>query len=135
MRATTMANPLKRSAIVTFAALFAAGALYGQGRGGAGGWSTSRGDAQRTAWVRTDSYISVEGLQKPGFGLEWSVKVGRTPHETISEAVSTNTTQLDPQPGDIAGSGNNLYGYEVDTGSIAWTKHFDVPAMPAATAA
>lgn len=132
---TTMGNTFKRFSILAAAAGLAAGAVYGQGRGGGVGWTTSRGDAQRTGWVRNDNFISVEQLQKPGFGLEWTVKVGHTPRESLSEAVSNNTTQLDPQPGDIAGSANNLYGYEVDTGALAWTKHFDVPASAAATAA
>lgn len=105
------------------------------GRGGGGGWTTSRADAQRTAWVRSDAAISVEAVQKPDFALQWTVKVGHTPRETLSEGVSGNTGQLDPQPGNVAGSGNNLYAYEIDSGAIAWTKHFDVPASPAATAA
>lgn len=139
-----MKNLMKRSALsrslrmgtVFVSGVFLTGAAYGQGgRGGGGGWTTSRGDAQRDAWVRTDSDISVENMQKPGFGLQWKTKVGHTAGETISEGVSTNTAQLDPQPGNVAGSGNNLYGYEIDTGYITWTRHFNAPGGPARTAA
>ena len=46
-------------------------AFLGGGRGGGAGWNTQRADAQRTAWVRSDGFISVENLQKPGyFGLD-----------------------------------------------------------------
>ena len=123
------------SIIVLTSVAVAAGVAWGQGRGaGAPGWTTSRADAQRTAWVQTDAAISVESVQKPDFTLQWTTKVGHTPRETLSEGVSGNTAQLDPQPGNVTGSGNNLYGYEIDTGAITWTKHFDAPAA-AATAA
>ena len=133
---TSMESPMKRFSIVALTAAVAAGSVFAQGgRGGGGGWTTSRADAQRTAWVRTDTAISVEDVQKPDFGLQWTVKVGHTQRETLSEGVSGNTAQLDPSPGNVIGSGNNLYGYEIDTGAIAWTKHFDAPTGTAATAA
>ena len=107
----------------------------GGGRGAVNlAWATSRGDAQRSGWVRSDSEISVENLRNGGFGVEWTVKVGHTPGEILSAGVGGNTAQLDPAPGDIAGSGNNIYTYEVDQGAIVWTKHFDVPARSGATA-
>ncbi len=133
-----MENLMKRSAVmVLVSGVFLTGAAYGQGgRGGGGGWTTSRGDAQRDAWVRNDADISVENMQKKsGFGLQWTVKVGHTPKETLSEGVSTNTSQLDPHPGNVTGSANNLYGYEIDSGYLTWTRHFDTPAGPAPTAA
>jgi len=127
---------MKRFSIVALTSVLATGAAYAQGgRGGGGGWTTSRADGQRTGWVRTDTAISVEGVQKPDFTLQWTVKVGHTPRETLSEGVSGNTAQLDPSPGNVTGSANNLYAYEIDTGVIAWTKHFDAPTPAAATAA
>src|SRR5580658_3850936 len=102
---TIMNNTMKRSleniALVSLAfSGLLTGVAYPQGgRGGGGGWTTSRADAQRTAWVRTDAAISVEAVQKPDFTLQSTTKVGHTPRETISEGVSGNTAQLDPQPG------------------------------------
>ncbi len=138
-----MENTMKRLSIIALTSVgaftsvaFTTGVAWGQGgRGGGGGWTTSRADAQRTGWVRADAAISVDGVQKSDFGLQWTTKVGHTARETISEGVSNNTAQLDPQPGNVAGSANNLYGYEIDTGAITWTKHFDVTASPAPTAA
>ena len=140
---TTMENTMKRLSIIALTSVgaltsvvFTTGVAWGQGgRGGGGGWTTSRADAQRTGWVRADAAISVDGVQTSDFGLQWTTKVGHTARETISEGVSNNTAQLDPQPGNVAGSANNLYGYEIDTGAVTWTKHFDVPAGPAPTAA
>lgn len=107
----------------------------GGGRGNAGsGWATFGGDAQRSGWVRTDGQLSIETMQKPGMDLEWSVKVGNG-RETLGAGTSANTAQLDPAPGNIYGSGNNVYGWEIDTGTVAWTHHIDAPAGPAATAA
>ncbi len=136
MEHTMMEHTMKRLSIIafTFAALTTGVALGQGGRGGGGGWTTSRADAQRTGWVRTDAAISVEGVQKPDFGLQWVTKVGHTARETISEGVSGNTAQLDPSPGNVTGSANNLYAYEIDTGAIAWTKHFDAPAATATAA-
>jgi len=107
----------------------------GGGRGG-GGWTTSRGDAQRTAWVTTDAYISVENLQTPGyFNLEWTVKLTDRAGERLSEGVTGNTAQLNPAPGDVAGSLNNVYGYEIDYGSRVWSANLGpAPAGPGTAA-
>src|SRR5580700_6246701 len=51
---------------------------------GDGLWSTSGGDAQRSAWVRTDVKISPESMQKPGFGLAWKVKLNSEPRQLNS---------------------------------------------------
>ena len=131
-----MESRIKRLSIATVAsAALVTGVAYSQGRGGGGGtWSTSRGDAQRTAWVRTDSMITLDTVRTKGLDLEWTTKVGHRAGEILTEAAAGNTTQLDPQPGNIGGSGNNLYAYEVDTGAITWTKHFNVAGAAASTA-
>jgi hypothetical protein len=42
-------------------------------------WMTSNGDAQRSAWVRTDAKISKDSLQdpkrKPGFQFLWKLRL------------------------------------------------------------
>lgn len=103
------------------------------GRGG-GGWLTGRGDAQRSGWVRTDSFLSVETMEKPGFGLEWKRKLANAPRQgnSISAGVSGNGASLNPPPIVITGSGNNVFAVEVDTGGLVWSRHFDA-AIPAAS--
>src|SRR5215469_15843747 len=81
------------------------------GRGG-GGWLTGRGDAQRTGWVRTDSFISVEKLQKPGFGIEWKRKLETTPRQgnSLSAGLGGNGSTLNPPPVIVTGSDNKVFG-------------------------
>lgn len=59
------------------------GAASAQFRGGPD-WSTAGGDAQRSAWVRSDPKISVERLQKPGFGLAWKIKLNAEPSVALT---------------------------------------------------
>ena len=47
---------------VLIACACAAAMVQAQGRGGE--WTTSRGDAQRTSWVRTDVRLTKEAVQK-----------------------------------------------------------------------
>lgn len=66
---------MKKSSALSlgFSLLCAAGALFAQGRGG-GIWTTANYDAQRTSWVRSDSRLTPESLQK-SFQLLWKFKV------------------------------------------------------------
>src|SRR5262245_51363695 len=57
-----------------------AGAAHAQGRGGAA-WTTTGGDAQRSAWVKTDPRISKETTSAPGFQLLWKVKLEHQPRQ------------------------------------------------------
>ena len=44
-------------------------ALLAQARGGGAEWLTSRGDAQRTSWIRNDAAISADAVEvtaRPG---------------------------------------------------------------------
>jgi outer membrane protein assembly factor BamB len=56
---------------------------HAQGRGGQN-WTTTSGDAQRTAWVRNDPRISTDSMQKPGFQLLWKVKLENQPRQLES---------------------------------------------------
>jgi len=73
-------NTIKKLSIIAFVSgSLTTGVTYGQF-----GWTTSRGDAQRAGWVRTDGYISVESLQQQGFGLEWKRKLDNAPRQMNS---------------------------------------------------
>ena len=93
------------------------------------GWTTSQGDAQRSAWVRSDGYISVENLRQQRFGLEWKRKLENAPRQlnSLSAGVSVSDTGWNITPANIGGSSNNVYGIEMDTGGVVWSRHFDAP--------
>src|SRR5262245_23478265 len=104
------------------------------GRGGSE-WLTSRGDAQRTNWIRTDAAISVETMSKPGFQLQWTQKLDNQARLTngLAPGVTANGVTLFVPMSIVTGSSNNVYALDNDTGFTVWQKHFDL-TMPAPTA-
>src|SRR5262249_45300192 len=71
MKALAPARALVVSLLLACAGI---GVTLGQG-GGAGGWLTINGDAQRTCWVRGDPRISRKSMDTPGFQLLWKRKL------------------------------------------------------------
>ena len=122
-----MGNTIKKLSIIAFVSgSLTTGVTYGQF-----GWTTSRGDAQRAGWVRTDGYISVENLQQQRFGLEWKRKLDNAPRQmnSLTPGVSAGDSAWNVTPINIGGSSNNVYGIEIDTGGVAWSRHFDAPIV------
>jgi hypothetical protein len=105
------------------------------GRGGSQ-WLTALADAQRTSWIRTDDKISVPALSKPGFELQWKVKLDNQPRGVhgLRQGVTANGVTLFVPMSIVAGSSNNVYAIDNDLGYVVWQRHFDAP-LPAATAA
>ena len=105
------------------------------GRGGSE-WLAGGGDAQRTSWIRTDAKISLETMSKPGFELQWTTNPGNRPRglNGLTQGVSANGVTLFVPMSVVAGSSNNVYGIDNDTGYIVWSRTFDAP-LPAPTAA
>jgi len=110
--------------------------LSGQTRGGGSEWLTAQGDAQRTSWIRTDAAISVDALAKPGFDLQWKVKLDNQPRHLngLAQGVTANGVTLFIPLSLVTGSSNNVYSIDNDTGYVLWQRHFDA-TLPAATAA
>jgi hypothetical protein len=121
--------------VVAVSALVIVG-LSGQTRGGGAEWLTAQGDAQRTSWIRTDAAISAEAMTKPGFELQWKVKLDNQPRHMngLAQGVSANGVTLFVPLSLITGSSNNVYSIDNDTGYLLWQRHFDA-AIPAASAA
>ena len=120
--------------VLAFAA--AAGLVSAQvGRGGSE-WLTAQGDAQRTSWIRTDAFISVEALSKPGFQLQWTSKIDNQPRQLsgLGQGVTANGVTLFVPVSIVTGSANNVYALDNDTGYVVWQRHFDAP-LPAPTGA
>ena len=121
--------------VVAVSALVIVG-LSGQTRGGGSEWLTAQGDAQRTSWIRTDAAISVDALAKPGFDVQWKVKLENQPRHLngLAQGVTANGVTLFVPLSLVTGSSNNVYSIDNDTGYVLWQRHFDA-ALPAVTEA
>lgn len=125
----------QRAAIALLAPAFAAAVAYGQvGRGGSQ-WLTALADAQRTSWVRTDDKISVDALTKPGFELQWKVKLDNEPRgiQGLTQGVTASGVTLFVPVSLVAGSSNTIYALDNDLGYVIWRRQFNA-ALPPATA-
>jgi len=122
--------------IVLATAVLGGGIAFAQpGRGGSQ-WLTALGDAQRTSWIRTDDKISVASLSKPGFDLQWKVKLDNQPRGRtgLVQGVTANGVTLFVPMSIVSGSSNKVYGIDNDLGYVVWQRDFDA-VMPPATAA
>src|SRR4029453_15473568 len=88
-------------------------ALAQPGRGGSQ-WLTALADAQRTSWIRTDDKISVEGLSKPGFELQWKLKLDNQSRglHGLAQGVTASGVTLFVPMSLVAGSSNNVYAID-----------------------
>ena len=114
-------------------------ALSGQVRGGGSEWLTAQGDAQRTSWIRTDAAISVEALGKPGFELQWKVKLANQARQTngwrkasrrrrhlfiplsLVTGSSNNVTRSTTTPDTCCGSGISMR--HCPRNALSWRNH------------
>jgi outer membrane protein assembly factor BamB len=117
------------------AALLAA-TVHGQVGRGTTEWPTAGADAQRTFWIRTDPKISVASMSTPGFERQWSAKLDNKTRGVngLAHGVTANGVTLFVPMSIVAGSSNNVYALDNDTGYVVWQRHFEA-AIPAATAA
>ena len=131
-----MENTTKKISNIWIAAL-ATASLATVAAHGQNGWTTSRGDAQRAGWVRSDGYISVGNIQRDHFDVQWKRKLDNASRglNSLTPAVSTGDSGWNVTPADIAGSSNNVFGFDLDSGGLVWSRHFDAPLGPAATLA
>ena len=121
---------------VVLGSLFTGVVAFAQvGRGGAE-WLTAYADAQRTSWIRTDAKISLATMSKPGFERQWTSKLDNQPRQLngLAQGVTANGVTLFVPMSIVAGSSNNVYALDNDTGYVVWKRHFDA-ALPAPTTA
>ena len=126
---------VQRSLSVVLASVLAGGVMFAQvGRGGSE-WLTAQADAQRTSWIRTDAKISVASMSQPGFDLQWSSKLDNQTRGLagLTQGVSANGVTLFVPMSVVAGSSNNVYAIDNDTGYVVWQRKFDA-ALPAGVA-
>ena len=105
------------------------------GRGGSQ-WLTALADAQRTSWIRTDDKISIESLAKPGFELQWKVKLENQPRglNGLAQGVTAAGVTLFVPMSLVAGSSNTVHALDNDIGYVVWQRKFDLP-LPTPTPA
>jgi outer membrane protein assembly factor BamB len=123
------------AAIVCFACALAwTSAAKAQGRGSTD-WMTSNGDAQRSAWVRTDAKISKETMQKPGFQFLWKMRLDNKPRQLNSLTPPSTLERLIGYRGFrmlgfVGGSSDTIFTIDTDLGRMEWEKKL-VSAAPA----
>jgi outer membrane protein assembly factor BamB len=90
-------------------------------------WLTFGGDAQRTGCAKDEKLLTKASLKS--FGLEWKLHLDNVPKELISltapvvmEDVFTSKGVRDYVV--VAGSSDNLYAIDADTGKLVWKKTF-----------
>ncbi|MSU66065.1 MAG: hypothetical protein EXS38_08215 [Opitutus sp.] len=98
-------------------------------------WPTPYADAQRTSWLRTDPKISVDSLSAPGFELQWTSKLANQTRGLagLTQGVTASGVTLFVPASLVAGSSNNLYLVDNDTGYVVWSRTFE-GTLPAVTA-
>ena len=105
--------------------------LHAQARGGE--WTTTAGDAQRTAWVRADARLTKEAVQEGQFRFLWKVKFD---NESRQWSSLTEPIVLDrligyrgfKALGFVGGSADRLFAVDTDLGRPYWTTHLTYAA-------
>src|SRR5512139_1056103 len=113
-----------------------AGAGIATAQFGAGDWTTTGFDAQRSFWVRGDPKISLESMRKPGFDLVWKVNLHAaarrksfvTPPVLIDFYIGYRGFR---SLGFIGSGANSIAAIDTDLGRVEWNTDFKVDA-PAA---
>ena len=113
-------------------ALAASGLIFAQARS-APDWTTEGFDAQRSSWMRTDPYISIDTLSK--FQFIWKLKVDNESRYGNSLTTPVALGNLMTFRGFkslifVGGSSNNVYAIDYDFGTMFWRTHHNYTAGP-----
>lgn len=94
-------------------------------------WPTDGGNPKRDAWQRDEKILTKANVKN--LKVLWSLKLDNQPREMhslfpalIAEKVTTAGGPR--QIAIVAGSSDNIYAIDVDTGKLVWKKHFEYPA-------
>lgn len=107
------------------------GLLHAQAAGGE--WTTTAGDAQRTAWVRADARLTKEAVQEGQFRFLWKM---RFHNESRQWSSLTEPILLDrligyrgfKALGFVGGSDDRLFAVDTDLARPYWTTHLTYAA-------
>jgi len=97
---------------------------------GGGGWSTTAGDAQRSAWTRTDAKISAATLQRSGFGFLWKMKLDNQVVQLNSLTQPLILPNIISYKGFkalayLGGSSDNVYSVDYDLAKMFWSRRLE----------
>lgn len=125
--------------VMTLMVAAAAVAAHAQGRGG-GAWSTTGGDAQRSAWVRTDPKITKDSMQNGGFQFLWKSKLDNQPRHLESLTQPLLLPNIISYKGFkalafVGGSSDNVYAIDYDLNRPFWKRHLETGSTSAGTPA
>jgi len=96
-------------------------------------WLTFGGDPARTGWAVTEATFSKDNVSK--LELKWKAQLDNAPSELASLTAPVIIENLTTSRGFkdllfVAGSSDNLYAIDVDSGQIFWKKHFTNELKP-----
>jgi glucose dehydrogenase len=101
-------------------------AIYAAGLAIAAEWPTDGGNPKRDAWQRDEKILTKSNVKN--LKVLWSLKLDNQPQEMhslfpalIAEKVTTAGGPR--QIAIVAGSSDNVYAIDVDTGKLIWKKH------------
>ena len=91
-------------------------------------WLTDGADPQRTAWQRNETILTTSNVKD--MKLLWKIKLDNEPRQMHSLfppliAGSVSTSGGTKEVAVVAGVSDNLYGIDVDQGTLLWKRHFD----------
>src|SRR5438105_4287059 len=91
-------------------------------------WLTDGGDPQRTAWQRNETILNKNTVKD--MKLLWKIKVTNEPrqmHSLFPPLIAGNVATADgtKEIAIVAGVSDNIFGIDVDRGTLLWSKHFD----------
>ena len=95
-------------------------------------WTTDGGDNQRTGWNKAERTLTKDNVRN--LKLLWKIDTGNEPralHGLMPVLVigRLNTASGPKQVGIISGISDNLYAFDVESGSMLWRRHwtYDAP--------
>src|SRR5579883_2019489 len=95
-------------------------------------WPTDGGGPQRDNWQREEHILNTHNVKD--LQILWKLKLDNQPREMHSLFPpliigSLETTHGAKQVAIEAGISDNLYGIDVESGKLLWTKHFTYPPV------
>jgi PQQ-like domain len=96
-------------------------------------WWTDGGDIERSGWAKNEKILTKDNVKS--LKLMWKIETGNQPralHSLMPVLVmgQLNTPAGMKQVGLVNGISDNLYAFDVESGTILWQKHWDYP-LPA----